>query len=91
MPVAGTLSLAADLTASSPSSPDSYLLHPSPRLRKMQLIADFWDHFSAEKETAEGLPTVPVKTGVTGAVDGIPSRPVEPWGINIYGPSTGGR
>ncbi|KAJ7118581.1 hypothetical protein C8R43DRAFT_960349 [Mycena crocata] len=25
-----------------------------------------------------GLPTVPVKTGVTGAVNGMPSRPVEP-------------
>ncbi|KAJ7139967.1 hypothetical protein C8R43DRAFT_955050 [Mycena crocata] len=25
-----------------------------------------------------GLPTIPVKTGVTGAVNGMPSRPVEP-------------
>ncbi|KAJ7509331.1 hypothetical protein B0H11DRAFT_2270333 [Mycena galericulata] len=38
-----------------------------------------------------GLPTVPVFTGVTGAVNGMPSRPVEPLGKTIDGTGAGGR
>ncbi|KAJ7501405.1 hypothetical protein B0H11DRAFT_2224783 [Mycena galericulata] len=36
-----------------------------------------------------GLPTVPVFTGVTGAVNGMPSRPVEPFGNTIEGDGYG--
>ncbi|KAJ7479584.1 hypothetical protein FB451DRAFT_1171688 [Mycena latifolia] len=39
--------------------------------------------------TIRGLPTVPVFTGVTGAVNGMPSRPVEHFPDEIYGAGTG--
>ncbi|KAJ7445838.1 hypothetical protein FB451DRAFT_1412515 [Mycena latifolia] len=38
-----------------------------------------------------GLPTVPVFTGVTGAVNGTPSRPVEPLVDEICGTAVDGR
>jgi hypothetical protein len=38
-----------------------------------------------------GLPTVPVFTGVAGAVDGWASRPVEPLDKTIDRTGTGGR
>ncbi|KAJ7486389.1 hypothetical protein B0H11DRAFT_1913671 [Mycena galericulata] len=74
------------------------------RLSRFRAYAQssYWDQKDAAKtyptprrsifmQPTLGLPTVPVFTGVTGAVNGMPSRPVEPLAEIIYGTGTGGR